>query len=97
MIFDTHTHAYFDELAAKEGEVLSNMEKNGVRFAVQIGCDAESSAKAVALAKRHPQAYRASVGLHPGEAQNMSAEEVGVQLSAVRELLVREREHVVSI
>lgn len=97
MIFDTHTHAYFDELAAKEGEVLSNMEKNGVRFAVQIGCDSESSAKAVALAKRHPHVYRATVGLHPGEAQNMSAEKVAEELAAIRDLLVSERESVVAI
>lgn len=61
MIFDTHTHAYFDELAAKEEEVLTNMADNDVRYAVQIGCDSKSSVKAVALAKRHPQTYRATV------------------------------------
>ena len=97
MIFDTHTHAYFDELAEKEDGVLANMLEKGVRFAVQIGCDAKSSEKAVALAKRHPDTYRATVGLHPGEAQNMSAEEVDAELSAIRELLVRERGHVVAI
>ncbi len=97
MIFDTHTHAYFDELAAKEAEVLSNMAENGVRYAVQIGCDSESSAKAVALAKRHPHAYRATVGLHPGEAQNMSAEKVAEELAAIRDLLGSERESVVAI
>lgn len=97
MIFDTHTHAYFDELAKKEGGVLSNMRENDVRFAVQIGCDSESSAKAVALAKRNPQAYRATVGLHPGEAQNMSAGKVAEELAAIRAMLERERESVVAI
>lgn len=97
MIFDTHTHAYFDDLSAKEEEVLSNMRENGVRYAVQIGCDKQSSEKAVDLAKRHPDAYRATVGLHPGEAQNMSAEEVDAQLAAIREILVRERDRIVAI
>lgn len=97
MVIDTHTHAYFDELAAKESEVLSNMEKNGVSFAVQIGCDAESSLKAVELAKRHPNAYRATVGLHPGEAQNMSGEKVLKELAEIRRILTENREWVVAI
>lgn len=97
MIFDTHTHAYFDELAAKETGVLSNMRENGVRFAVQIGCDAQSSEKAVALAKKYPDVYRATVGLHPGEAQNMDAETVARELAAIRAMLERERDSVVAI
>lgn len=97
MIFDTHTHAYFDDLSAKEEGVLTNMRENGVRYAVQIGCDAQSSEKAVTLAKRHPDVYRATVGLHPGEAQNMSAEEVDVQLAAIREILVKERDSIVAV
>lgn len=97
MIIDTHTHAYFEELAEKECEVLSNMEKSGVALAVQIGCDVESSAKAVALAKRHPDVYRATVGLHPGEAQNMSFEQVRSQLEGIREILETERGAVVAI
>lgn len=61
MVIDTHTHAYFDELSLREDELLRNMENSGVVFAVQIGCGFESSVKAVELAKRHPNRYRATV------------------------------------
>lgn len=97
MIFDTHTHAYFDDLAMKEGEILSNMEGMGVRFAVQIGCDAESSAQAVGLAKRHPDRYRATVGLHPGEAQSMDDAKIDAELAAIRKILEENRDTVVAI
>lgn len=97
MIIDTHTHAYFDELASREGEIISNMDAMDVRFAVQIGCDAESSVKAVELAKRHPDRYRATVGLHPGEAQNMDDAKVESELSGIRKLLEENRELVVAI
>ena len=97
MVFDTHTHAYFDQLAEREGELLRNMDERGVRFAVQIGCDAETSRKAVELAKRHPDRYRATVGLHPGEAQSMKFEAIGEEIRAIRELLENERDFVVAI
>lgn len=97
MIFDTHTHAYFDELLSREDEVLSNMKENGIRFAVQIGCDAKSSEAAVALAKRHPERYRATVGLHPGEAQHMDEARIASELSAIRKILEENRDAVVAI
>lgn len=97
MIFDTHTHSYFDELALRENEILSNMEKSRVAFAVQIGCNFESSTKAVALAKRHPDKYRATVGLHPGEAQKMSIQQIDAEIKKIRGLLKKERETIVAI
>lgn len=52
MIFDTHSHCYWDTLEPRIDEIISNMEKMGVTKAVQIGCDIESSKKAIALARR---------------------------------------------
>jgi hypothetical protein len=54
MIFDTHSHCYWDTLEPRIDEIISNMEKMGVTKAVQIGCDIESSKKAIALARRFP-------------------------------------------
>ena len=54
MIFDTHTHSYFDSLADDEAEILRKMTERGVTMATQIGCDVPSSRKAIGLAKRHP-------------------------------------------
>lgn len=97
MVFDTHTHAYFDQLAEREEELLRNMDERDVRFAVQIGCDVETSRKAVELAKRHPDRYRATVGLHPGEAQSMEFEAIGEEIRSIRELLENERDSIVAI
>jgi Tat protein secretion system quality control protein TatD with DNase activity len=54
MIFDTHSHCYWDTLEPHIDEIISNMEKMGVTKAVQIGCDIESSKKAIVLARRVP-------------------------------------------
>ena len=64
MIFDTHTHAYFPELLEKEDEVIAQMERAGVAFAVQVGCDFSTSKQALELAERHAE-YFSSVGIHP--------------------------------
>ena len=54
MIFDTHSHCYWDTLEPRIDEIISNMEKVGVTKAVQIGCDIESSKKAISLTRRFP-------------------------------------------
>jgi Tat protein secretion system quality control protein TatD with DNase activity len=54
MIFDTHSHCYWESLEPRLDEVVDNMRKNNVTQATQIGCDTESSKKAIALARRFP-------------------------------------------
>lgn len=54
MIIDTHSHCYWETLEPRIDEVVSNMQKNGVTQAIQIGCDVASSQKAIALARRFP-------------------------------------------
>lgn len=61
MIIDTHTHTYFAELEAKQDEVVARMKERGVESAVQIGCDIESSQKAIALAKKYPDTFFATI------------------------------------
>ncbi len=72
MIIDTHAHCYWDNIEPRIGEVVSNMVKNKVTKAVQIGCDIESSLKAIALAKLFPGIFYATVGHHPETAQHIS-------------------------
>lgn len=50
MIFDTHAHCYWDTLLPRIDEIVANMHKNHVTKATQIGCDVETSEKAIALA-----------------------------------------------
>ena len=69
MIFDTHTHSYFEVLATRKEAVQENMLAAGVTHCVQIGCNIPSSRDAIQLARKFPNSY-ASVGFHPTDAQN---------------------------
>ncbi len=69
MIFDTHSHCYFEKLAWRIDEVQRNALLAGVTHTVQIGCDVASSISAIELARRFDHWY-ATVGYHPVDAQN---------------------------
>ena len=62
---DTHAHLDFPEFAADLPALIERAQAAGITRIISIGCDLESSARAVALAERFPGVY-ASVGWHPG-------------------------------
>ena len=51
-------------------DIVENMSQKSVTKAVQIGCDIETSEQAIALARRFPRIFYATVGHHPETAQN---------------------------
>jgi TatD DNase family protein len=61
---DTHAHLDFPEFAPDLSELVARATAAGVTRIISIGCDLESSARAVALAERFPEVY-AAVGWHP--------------------------------
>lgn len=61
--FDAHCHVQFDQFDADRNALIAQMRENGVGGVV-VGCDLESSRKAIALAEGQEYLY-ASVGLHP--------------------------------
>lgn len=63
-LFDTHAHYDASQFDADRDEALSGLPGKGVALVVNPGCDPESSAAAVALARRYPHVY-AAVGWHP--------------------------------
>ncbi len=71
MIFDTHTHCYWDTLEPQIEDIIVWMQSVWVAKAVQIGCDEESSIKAIGLARRFPGVFYATVWLHPESAQDL--------------------------
>ena len=93
MIFDTHSHCYWDTLLPRLDEVIDSMKKNGVLKAVQIGCDTESSGKAISLAKKYPWIFFATVGLHPETAQDLVFNDEYMQ--NLEDLIVENRDMVV--
>jgi len=77
--FDAHCHVQFDQYDTDREELLEKMRAREVAGVV-VGCDLESSKKAIMLAERHEHIY-ASVGVHP----NHEAEE-GYDVSNYRAL-----------
>ena len=64
MFIDSHCHLNFPELSENLDEVLSNMIKNGVDYALCVGVSLDKFFQIQALAEQHDQIY-ASVGVHP--------------------------------
>ncbi|HBA44900.1 TPA: hypothetical protein DEG21_00445 [Patescibacteria group bacterium] len=56
MIFDTHSHLHFKDFADIENEVKI-MQEYGVKYATLVGSDCDTSADAIALAKKYPQFF----------------------------------------
>jgi len=65
---DTHCHLY-DSKAGTVAELIAGAHAAGVTTMISVGCDAESTAQAIAVAAEHDGIY-ASAGLHPHEAKH---------------------------
>lgn len=60
---DAHCHIQFDHYKEDAAVLIERMREEGV-VGIVVGCDYETSKKAVALAEQHEHLY-ASIGLHP--------------------------------
>lgn len=66
--FDAHCHVQFDAYDRDRDALIARMKAEEVAGVV-VGCDLESSRKAVELAERHEHLV-ASIGLHPNRAEH---------------------------
>ncbi|MDD2891408.1 MAG: TatD family hydrolase [Candidatus Gracilibacteria bacterium] len=96
MLFDTHTHTYFSELADRQDEVVASMQANNIRYATQIGCDIETSKQAIELARKYELFY-ATIGYHPTEGQVLIRENIPNVVRELEELLLANRKYIVAI
>lgn len=74
-IVDTHAHLDMPEFNTDRAAVISRAVQAGVKTIVTIGIDLKSSYEAVELAHGYPGVY-AAVGIHPHEAEGVSAEDI---------------------
>ncbi len=66
-----------------------------VRYAVQIGCDIETSERAIVLARRFPGTFFATVGYHPETAQDV--ENISEEIEKMDRLVSENRDIIVAI
>jgi TatD DNase family protein len=66
---DAHCHLQFPQYDNDREQIIAEMKEQGIA-AIVVGCDFDSSQKAVALAEKHENLF-AAIGLHP----NHDAEE----------------------
>ncbi|MGM9571764.1 MAG: TatD family hydrolase [bacterium] len=71
MLIDTHAHLDDEQFASDLEAVLANAAENDVKTIITIGCDMQSSEKAVKLAEKYPYIY-AVVGVHPDDAASVT-------------------------
>lgn len=64
MFTDTHAHLDFPDYADDLESVLQNAQAAGISRIITISTSIDGSARAVALAEKHPQ-IRAAIGVHP--------------------------------
>jgi len=64
VFYDTHAHLGFPDFASDLNDVVARASDAGIAKIITIGTDAESSARAVAIADQFPNVF-AAVGWHP--------------------------------
>ena len=87
--FDTHAHYDDNKYIEDREEVLERIFKAGVTRCINMGCDIESSQKAIEIANTHDFIY-AAVGLHPEEIPQ-SEEEMWKTIFQIKDLAVQNK------
>ncbi len=74
-LIDTHCHLTFGELAGDVDAVIARSKAAGVTGWITVGTDAQQNRKVIELADRFENMY-ASVGIHPHDAKDVTAETI---------------------
>lgn len=73
MIFDTHAHYDDDRFAPDRGELLSDMNGNGIGRIINVGASFEGCKNSLTLAQEHDFIY-AALGVHPSDIADLTEE-----------------------
>ena len=69
MLFDTHSHLFWDSYKEDFDQVLNRAEENGVTTILNVGVDLESSKKCANLLSSNQKiTFYSSIAIHPEEA-----------------------------
>lgn len=85
--FDTHMHLDDEKFDEDREEVIQKMQNAGVTKCLNMGCNIETSKKAVELSKKYDFIYSA-VGIHPEEIPQ-SEEELWKSIEKIEKLVIQ--------
>jgi len=95
MFIDTHSHLYLGELQNHIPEAIQNLRNENFSHTIQIGTSLETSQICIDLSEKY-DIVRATVGVHPCEAQDIDIEEIPEQMK-VLEKMIQENTSVVGL
>ena len=90
--FDTHIHLDDEKFNEDRAEVIQKMQNAGVTRCINMGCNIETSKKAIELSKKYDFIYSA-VGIHPEELPQ-TEEELWKSIGKIEELAVSNKKTV---
>jgi len=96
MIFDTHSHIYFEPLDSQESDILMRMQENNISHAVQIWCNPESNLLALNLAKKYSY-LPATVGIHPTDGQDYTLADIDREFFILDKIISENRQFIIGI
>ena len=94
MFIDTHSHLYLGDLQHHIPEAISHLREKDFSHTIQIGTSIETSQICIDLAHSY-DIVRATVGIHPCEAQDIPVEQIPGQIAALEKMIQTEQHAIV--
>lgn len=86
MFIDTHSHLYLGDLQNHIPEAIQNLKNENFSHSIQIGTSLETSQTCIELSQKY-DIIRATVGIHPCEAQDIDTAEIPRQMEMLEKMI----------
>ncbi len=94
MFIDTHSHLYLGDLQHHIPEAITHLREKNFSHTIQIGTNIETSQICIDLAHSY-DIVRATVGIHPCEAQDIPVEQIPGQIATLEKMIQTEQHAIV--
>ncbi len=88
-IFDSHAHYDDEQFDEDRDEIIQSLKEANVTKCINIGCDIETSKKAIDIAKKYDFIY-AAIGIHPSEISKTKSE-IDEQIQQIKQLVLENK------
>lgn len=94
MFIDTHSHLFLPPLSQHIDLAIDNLVHHNFSHSIQIGTSIESSYTCIELSKRY-SILRATVGIHPCEAQDIWIEKIPEKIKELENMIQENQNYIV--